>query len=139
MALTPQQVTDKWASRAASATQAMTDGVNNVQTAPGALAAAKQDKMLANLMEAVNSGKWARNVSAVTLADWKAAMLSKGIQRYGAGVTSAKPKMQAFMTKLLPYQQNIKSQLASMPDLTLEDNINRAIFVIREMSKFTNQ
>lgn len=133
------QVTTKWATRAQGATQALQDGINNVQTAPGMLAAAKQDKMLANITQAITSGKWAANVSAVTLADWKNAMLTKGVQRYGAGVSAAQPKFQAFMSKLLPFQAQIQAQLQSMPDLTLQDNINRAVFMMTEMSKFKNQ
>lgn len=135
---TPAQVSAKWAQRAQGATQALQDGINNVQSAPGVAAAAKQDKMLANLTAAVTSGKWAANVSAVTLTDWKNAMLTKGVQRYGAGISAAQPKFQAFMTKLLPFQQNIQAQLASMPDITLQDNINRAIFMMTEMAKFKN-
>lgn len=133
---TAAQVAAKWASRAQGATQALQDGINNVQTAPGQLAAAKQDKMLANLTASVLSGKWAANVSAVSLQQWKEAMLTKGVQRYGAGVNAAQPKMQAFMAKLLPYQQAIQAQLQSMPDLTLQDNIQRVVFMITEMSKF---
>jgi len=133
---TPAQVAAKWASRAQGATQALQDGINNVQTAPGALAASKQDKMLANLTASVLSGKWAANVSAITLQQWKDAMLTKGVQRYGAGVSAAQPKMQNFMSKLLPFQAAIQQQLQSMPDLTLQDNINRAIYMMTEMSKF---
>lgn len=133
------QVAAKWAQRAQGATQALQDGINNVQTAPGQLAAAKQDKMLANLTQAITSGKWAANVSAITLADWKNAMLTKGVQRYGAGVAAAQPKMLAFMQKLLPFQQSILAQMATMPDLTLQDNINRAVFMMTEMAKFKNQ
>lgn len=132
----PTQVAAKWAQRAQGATQALQDGINNVQTAPGALAAAKQDKMLQNLTAAITSGKWANNVSAVTLQQWKDSMLTKGVQRYGAGVSAAQPKMQAFMTKLLPFQANIQAQLAAMPDLTLQDNIQRAVFMMTEMAKF---
>jgi hypothetical protein len=66
-------------------------------------------------------------------------MLTKGVQRYGSGVAAAQPKMQAFMTKLLPFQANIQNQLQSMPDLTLQDNINRAVFMMTEMAKFKNQ
>lgn len=133
---TAAQVAQKWATRAQGATQALQDGINNVQTAPGSLAAAKQDKMLANLTASVLSGKWAANVSSITLQQWKDAMLTKGVQRYGAGVSAAQPKMQAFMSKLLPYQQGIQAQLQSMPDLTLQDNIQRAVFMMTEMSKF---
>jgi len=133
---TAAQVAAKWAQRAQGATQALQDGINNVSVAPGTAAAAKQDKMLANLTAAITSGKWAEKVSAVTLQQWKDAMLTKGVQRYGQGVSAAQPKMQNFMAKLLPYQANISAQVASMPDLTLQDNINRVIFVITEMSKF---
>lgn len=136
---TAAQVAKKWSDRAQGATQALTDGVNNVATAPGQLAAAKQDKMLKNITDSILSGKWAANVSAVSLADWKNAMLTKGIQRYGSGVVAAQPKMQAFMTKLLPFQAQIQAQIATMPDLTLQDNINRAVFMMTEMSKFKLQ
>lgn len=135
---TAAQSAAKWTRNAQGATQALTDGINNVQVAPGVLAAAKQDKMLQKITEAITSGKWAANVSAVTLADWKNAMLTKGVQRYGAGVSQAQPKFQAFMQKLLPFQANISQQVAAMPDLTLQDNINRAVFFMTEMSKFKN-
>jgi len=135
---TPAQVAAKWAQRAQSATQALQDGINGVTVAPGQLAASKQDKMLANITQAITSGKWAQNVSAITLQQWKDAMLTKGVQRYGAGVSASQTKFQTFMGKLLPYQANIQAQLASMPDLTLQDNINRAIYVIQQMAAFKN-
>lgn len=133
------QVTAKWLRNAQGATQALQDGVNNVQVAPGTLAAAKADKMLQNITAAITSGKWAANVSAVSLADWKNAMLTKGVSRYGSGVAAAQPKFQAFMSKLLPFQANIQAQLANMPDLTLQDNIQRAVYMMTEMAKFKNQ
>lgn len=135
---TPAQVAAKWAQRAQGATQALQDGINNVTVAPGQLAAAKQDKMLANLTAAITSGKWANNVAAVSLQSWKDSMLTKGVQRYGSGVSAAQTKFQSFMSKLLPYQANIQAQLATMPDLTLQDNINRAIYVMQQMAAFKN-
>jgi hypothetical protein len=134
--LTPQQVTDKWAANAQAAGTAMQQGVNSVQTAPGVLAAAQQHKLVANWNASITSGKWAANVSGVSLASWKQAMIDKGIPRFGQGVQSAKPKMQAFMTEWLPFMDNIAQTVRTMPDLTLEQNIARMVAQVRGAATF---
>lgn len=136
MALTPQQVAEKWARRAAGASQDLTNGVNDVRVAPGIQAAEKQDKMIQKWLASVQSGKWAENVSAVSLADWKAAMIQKGVPRYSQGVQAAQGKFQAFMAELLPFQANLSAQIATMPDLTLEDSIARMTAQVRGMANF---
>ena len=136
MAKSAQEVASKWARRAQAATQDLTNGINSVKEAPGAKAAAKQQKMLTNITAAIQSGKWADRVSAVTLADWKKAMIEKGVSRYGQGVQAAEGKMQNFMSELLPYQESLKSTVSNMPDLTLEDSIARMSAWTRGMANF---
>lgn len=134
--LTAQQVTEKHARRLKSATQDIVNAVNNVTVAPGVQAAKKADKMLANLTASVQSGRWGQRVSSVSLEEWKKQMTEKGVPRIAAGIDGAQAKVNAFFEQLLPYQDSVKAKIASMPDLTLEDNLNRMMTNAREMAKF---
>lgn len=134
--LTPQQFSEKWARRLQSATPDITNGVNRVDTAPTEKAATKKDKMLANLTASVQSGKWESGLRRVTLADWKKATVEKGIPRIAQGASGATGKVSAFASQLLPFQDTLAAQVNAMPDLTLEDSINRMTTWVRGMSKF---
>lgn len=138
MAGTPQEIARKWAQNLSASSAEMERGARAVRTAPGMLAAERQDKMRANILRAIDSGKWARNVSSVSLAEWQNAYIQKAITRAAQGAQAAEPKMAQFMGRLLPYQDNLKTQLATMPDLTIEDSINRAAAWIRGMANFEN-
>lgn len=131
-----EQFVEKHARRVKGALEDMRQGVERVTEAPGVRAAKKADKMRANLLEALDSGKWQRRVAAVTAEEWKAAMLNKGVNRVAAGIDAAHDKVRAFAEQLLSYQANLMSQVETMPDLTLEDSIARATAWIRGMSKF---
>lgn len=134
--LTPEQVAEKHARRLKGAVQDIQNGVNNVSVAPGKQAAAKAQKMKTNLVAAIDSGKWANRVGAVSLEDWKSKMLNKGVNRIAQGVDDAQGKITAFYAELLPFQAGIQSKIAAMPDLTLEDNLARMTTNAREMAKF---
>lgn len=134
--VTPQQFAEKWARRLQSAAPDITNGINRVDTSPTEKAAAKQDKMLANVTAAIQSGKWSRGLSRVTLADWKKAAIEKGVPRIAQGASGAQPKVTNFASQLLPFQDTLVAQVKSMPDLTLEDSIARMTTFVRGMSKF---
>ena len=134
--LTPEQAADKLTRRLTGATQDIQQGVARVSVAPGSQAAQKQDKMLQHLTEKVQDGTWAKRVAAVSLEDWKKQMTEKGIGRISQGIQSARPKLVDFFGKLLPFQDSLSGTIKGMPDVTLEDNINRMTTFIRGMSKF---
>jgi hypothetical protein len=134
--LTPDQIAEKYERRAIAGVQDMIRGVNQVTEAPTKKAVAKKDKLVNNWNNAIQSGKWERGMNRVTLDDWKASMVNKGAPRVAAGVQGARGKMVEFYGELLPYQAQMQSDLAKMPDLTLEDSIARASFAIRRMSEF---
>jgi hypothetical protein len=136
---TPAEAREKWARNLKSAVPDIQAGVNRVSTAPGKAAAAKADKMLANLTESVRNGTWASRVGGVTLEEWKNATLTKGIGRIAAGVDGAGAKVEDFFGQLFSYQDSIQSKLKSMPDLTLEDSINRMTTWVRDMAKFSKK
>ena len=134
--LTPQQAADKQATRLKQSTQEIANQVMKVTTAPGMQAAKKADKMLTNITNSITSGRWARRVSAVSLSDWQDAMVKKGIPRISQGIDAARPKVEAFFTAFLPHLDKVSAEVSQMPDLTLEDNINRMVHAVRRNSEF---
>ena len=133
---TPEEYAEKWATKLAAATEDIRRGVEKVSVAPGELAAKSEAKMLAGIREAIESGRWAAAVGKVTLADWKKAMLEKGIGRIRAGTTAAKGEMATFARDLFAKIESEQGKLSGMPSLTLEDNIARMVQFIRGMSEY---
>jgi hypothetical protein len=135
--LTPQQFAEKWQRRLQSAAPDITNGINRVDSAPTEKAALKKDKMLANVTLSINNGKWEAGLHRVTLADWKKAAIEKGVPRIAQGATGATPKVTNFASQLLPFQDTLQAQVKALPDLTLEDSINRMNVWVRGMAKFS--
>lgn len=136
MAKDPKQIGEKWVRRTQAASQDMVNGVNNVTVNPAQQAIAKEQKLVSNWNASITSGKWRRGMGAVTLEGWKQAMIQKGAPRVSAGAQASQGKMEQFYSELLPYQDALQSKLSAMPDLTLEDSINKAVEWMRGMSKF---
>lgn len=132
----PAESAEKWARNLKASVPDITAGVNRVTEAPGIKAAAQSEKMLARLSESVRNGTWGARVSGVSLEEWKGHMLNKGIGRIAAGVDAAGSKVEDFHNQLSAYQDSIQTKLKGMPDLTLEDSINRMTYHVREMAKF---
>jgi len=135
--ITPEEYAEKHARRLKGAVEDIRRGVEAVTEAPGAKAAAKADKYLAGIQEAVSSGKWQSRVSAVSLEDWKAKMLNVGVNRIASGVDASYDKVRAFGEQLLRYQSSLKEKVDAMPDVTLEDSIARMTEWVRGMAKFS--
>ena len=129
---------EKHARRLKGSTADIERGIQRVSVAPGKLAAAKADKMKAKIDEAITSGRWAKRVGAVSLSDWQDKAIKKGIPRIASGIDAAAAKVEAFASKLLPAVDAAVNKVKGMPDLTLEDSINRASAYMREMAKFKN-
>jgi ElaB/YqjD/DUF883 family membrane-anchored ribosome-binding protein len=134
--VTAEQFQEKHARRTKAALEDMRAGIEGVTEAPGAKAAQKADKMRQKLLEALDSGKWARRVGSVSLEDWKKQMLEKGVARVPAGIDGAADKVTAFAGQLLTHEEKLMAEVDKMPDLTLEDSVARATAWIRGMSKF---
>lgn len=137
--LTPEEFAEKHARNLKASVPDIRAGVTRVTESPTAKAAAKQDKMLANLTEAVSSGKWAAGLRRVTLEEWKEKTLAKGIVRIAAGIDAAHDKVVAFATDLIAFENTLMSRVGAMPDLTLEDSIARATEWIRGMAGFSRR
>ncbi len=134
--LSPAEATEKHARRLKGATEDIRRGVQRVQEAPGAQAAAKQEKFRQNLVASIDNGKWARRVASVSLGDWQQLMQEKGIPRIAAGVDASAAKTEEFFGQLFAHQEGLERKVQNMPDLTLEDSINRMTTWVRGMSDF---
>lgn len=134
--LTAQQFQEKHARRLSAAVEDVRAGINRVTVNPCELAAAKQEKMLAGITEAVNSGRWAGGLRRVSLEQWKTAAINVGVGRISSGINAAKDKVIAFAEQLLPHIDAQVAKIKALPDLTLEDNINRMTTFIRGMATF---
>jgi len=133
--LTPAEFTEKHARRLKASVEDMRRGIDRVTESPTEKAAAKQDKMLTNLTSAVSSGKWAAGLKRVSLEEWKRKARDIGVNRVAAGIDGAKEKVQAFAEVLLPHIDRGQDKIKAMPDVTLDDNINRMTSFIRHMSE----
>jgi len=134
--LTAAEFQEKHARRLKAAVEDVRKGIDRVTENPCEKAAAKQDKMLTNLTAAVSSGKWAAGLKRVSLEDWKKNARDIGVNRIAAGIDGAKTKVIAFAEQLLPHIDREKAKIASMPDVTLDDNINRMTSFVRGMAAF---
>lgn len=134
---TPQAAAQSWANGMQNSTQKITAGVNAVTQSPTASAANAVDRMVAGIQRAAASGKIQAALNAVSLQDWKDAMINKGVPRVAGGAVAAKPKMQNFLQQFLPYLASGVSQLNStQPRGELEQNIQRSVFMQRYNAAF---
>lgn len=135
----PSDIAAKWARNLGAATQSIQAGVQAVTVNPAQSALAQVNAYVQGVQAAVNSGKYQRGLQRVTLQSWQNAMLTKGLNRIAAGASAAQPKMEAFMTKFMPYLQGLQSQLAATPRGDLQTNIQRAVTAMQYIANFKYQ
>lgn len=134
--LSATEYQEKHARRLKASTEDIRRGIDRVTENPCEKAAAKQDKMLTNLTNSVNSGKWAAGLKRVSLQQWQAKARDIGVNRIAAGIDGAKDKMVAFAEALLPHIDRQQEKIKAMPDVTLDDNINKMVAFCRGMAEF---
>jgi len=134
--MTAAEFQEKHLRRTVAASADMRAGVDRITVSPTEQAAAKQEKMISRLTESVRNGKWARGLRAVTLTDWKTKMLDVGVGRVAGGLEAAAAKVQSFAAQFLPFVEGVQAKVRKMPDLTLQDNLNRMITNATDLSKF---
>jgi len=127
---------EKHARRLSAAVPDVQKGIDKVTVNPCEQAVAKQDKMLANLTLSITEGRWAAGLRRVTLDEWKKKARDIGAGRISAGIAAAKEKVISFAEQLLPHIDKGVADIKKMPDISLEDNINRCTTFIRHMAGF---
>lgn len=91
------------------------NGVNSVQVNPAQKAAEAQDRYLAGVMDAVNSGRMKARLMATSLQDYKTKAAGKGADRLAAGAAAAAPKMAAHFQKWGPIYDQASAAAAALP------------------------
>lgn len=132
----PSEVALKWKNRASAASSDYAAGVERVNESPTKKAAANEAKFKAKLLAAIESGKWKKGLESVSLEDWKEAVRKKGTVNYSTGVNAAESKMEEFMSEFLPHVYQGKAIVDKMPNITLEQNIARAVEMMKHNAKF---
>jgi len=134
--LTPAEFQEKHARRLKAAVPDIEKGIDRVTESPTAKAAGKVDKMRARLLAKIDDGTWQRRLRAVSLEDWKTKAKTVGVPRIATGIDGAAAKVTEFAGQLLPHIDKLKLEVDKMPDLTLEDSINKMTSFTRGMAKF---
>lgn len=130
--MTPAEINDKWVRRSKAATPDIIAGINRVSENPAAKAAAASKKWLNAVQGAENRFK--SGLGKVTLEEWKAKSAEKTQARHGSGVDAGAPAQRAFVEAYIPVINSGLQKLASMPSMTLEDNINIATTFMRHLA-----
>lgn len=132
--LSPDEAMAKWQTRTSAATQDTAAGIKRVTEAPGLKAAAKSQKWLAAVTAA--EPKFKRNVAAVSLQEWQKAALEVGVPRIASGVQAKGYKFGNFAREFFPYLDQGVQRVQQMPDITIEDSINRVAAMMRHNHGF---
>lgn len=130
-----QTAAQRWQQGAVQGQARFTEGVQNTQKDPTALAVQQQAALLNNFSQAVTSGRWARALSRVGAAGWKSATLAKA-NNYGTGITASVQKFTDAIAPVLAYEAQLQQQVQSMPKGTLADSLARAQAWITGMYNF---
>lgn len=134
--LTPDQIAQKWATNLANSTNNIRAGVLAVRTSPTERAAQRADAYVQGVQQAVQSGRWQAGLRQVTLQMWQDAMIRKGLPIIADRARQAIPAVTQFMLVWLQWQEQFRSTLEQMPRGNLEQNIARAVAVIRHNAEF---
>lgn len=117
MAKTAEQAVANYLAGMANAGQKYTQGVQNFQGNPMALAAGAdaQQRYLQNTAAAVNSGRMAAKLNAVPKQAWVDGAVQKGAQRLSTGAQLAKPKVMAHFNSWMPTYLQASAAVRNMP------------------------
>jgi hypothetical protein len=119
-----QQAVQRWTSSASTAQTRFTEGVQSTTVDPTQLAIQAQNKLLSGFNDAVQSGRWARNLAAVGAGGWKQATLAKA-NNYSTGINAGAGKYQSAMQTWGPIIDSAASQVAAMPNNSFADSLAR--------------
>lgn len=133
--LTPEEISEKWNRRTKASIGDIQKGIERVTESPAQKAISKADKMKANLIKSLDDGTWAKRLGEVSLEDWKAKTVAKVAERLSGGVDGAMGKRAKFDSWLTSTLNEVLPKIDAMPDMTLEDSVNRVRTLMEHMSK----
>jgi len=133
----PQSITQKWQNGVSSAGTAWADGINAITDNPMAKAADKKTTWLQRIQ--ASADKWERNLRAVDFGTWKRQTVAVGQANYTNGANKGAPKYLQFISLFISHLTDGINQLKQMPNGTLDERIQRAVFMMRHNAKYGRQ
>lgn len=131
--VSPQQGAEKWKQNLGAATQNILTGIQNTQKDPPRLALAAAPKWQQNVSQ--SRPKFEAGLQRTSQADWKKAT-ADAVSRVADGANRKVGKMADFNQQFYPHLDQGIAQLANMPSMTFEDNVQRAVFMMRHNRNF---
>lgn len=125
MAKDPSTWGQKWQNNAQGAQTAFTEGVQNTDKDPIALALANEAGLVAGFQEAVSSGRWRQNLSRVGKAGWQQATIAKA-GNYGTGIAAGRGRYDSAMQTWGPVINATAQAARSMPGANLSQRLARS-------------
>mgnify|MGYP003394853972 CR=1 FL=1 len=119
------QTVNNWTNAAGAAQTAFVAGVEGTSVDPTQLAIANQGAMVSNFTQAVQSGRWQRNLAAVGKAGWQTATVAKAAN-YSTGIMAGRTAFEQAMSVWLPVIHQAAASARAMPSGTLAQNLARA-------------
>jgi hypothetical protein len=92
--------------------------------------------MRANVLDAIDNGRVANGLRKVGTDGIKAAVAQKGKVAFTNGVSGAQQKFETAFAPLLVYIDNVKGQIAQMPNLTDADRDARMLKNVALMRQY---
>jgi len=114
----------RWSQSAAQGQTRYQEGVQATQVDVVGRAIAAQPKLLANVQQAITSGRWARRLQEVGTAGWKSQTLAKATN-YATGIAAGQQSYQSAMQTWLPIIQSAAASVQAMPNGSFQDSLNR--------------
>jgi hypothetical protein len=124
---TVQQAAQKYAANGAAAASEWQAGAGRFEGDPTALAAANLTKAKTNYSAAIDSGRTARALAAAGKSGWlNGVNRPESASAYSGGITGkGQAKWAAKMNQWFPVFDSLSRQIATMPNATTQDSINR--------------
>lgn len=114
----------RWRDSAGAGQQRYVEGIQATQKDIVGLAVAAQPKLLANVQQAITSGRWARRLQEVGTAGIKAKAIAKAAN-YSTGIAAGVEDYQRAMSTWLPIIQSASQSVQAMPNTSFQDSLNR--------------
>ena len=125
VSLSATDISDQWNKGMKASVSRIHKGIDGMTVNPMEKAADAAELMLANLTEAVTSGKWAAQTRGYPLSEWKDKTKKKVSERMSGGVDAAMPKRKAFDQYLVTTLNAVLPQIAAMPKMNRADSLER--------------
>jgi len=124
---------EKWKRNLSGATQDILTGINNTQADPPRLALQAAQKWQNNVSQARPA--FERGLQRTTQADWKKAA-ADGVNRIADGANRKAYKYGDFAQQFYTHLDQGVAAIKAMPSTTFEDNVQRAVAMMRHNKAF---